>query len=276
MTGRTLVYAMLGLLLGAGNAAGFAGISVSIRPDTAYVAPDEVFDLVVYVDSVGTPCSGFENTIAWEGVDLEYLSFQPESLLALLSWSEWESPHVYPDSTHIFIAIYPFQGFLDDPGPLYSFTFRARQLGETPVRFSLARFGSAYSGGISPVLTHDGIVYISDPGSDVPDLGPAGLPDLRVAPNPLRSDGRVEFQLPAGSPGRLELFDALGRLLGTAPIEDRGAAHGSEGAIAGAGPSGGSLPWQALCGPATVPAGVYFLRLTGGSRTGTARIVVIR
>jgi len=269
MTARTLAYAVLCLTLGAGSASGFAGVSVSIRPDTAYVAPDEVFDLVVHVDSIGTPCSGFENTLAWEGIDLEYLSFQPESLLSSLSWSEWEPPHLFPDSTHIFIVIYSFQGFLDEPGPLYSFTFRARQLGETPVRFSLARFGSAYGGGIFPVLRHDAQVYITDPASGISDRdsgsGAAAPGRLRVVPNPLPGAGTIEWDRNLGG-GVLELFDLTGRRLSAVSLAAGFVDEGPPAAIA----------WSDLCPPGAIGPGVYLLRQTGAAHRSTTRVVVTR
>ena len=84
--GRFLV---LGSLCWAQPAAAFAGIGVSVNPDTSYVRIGDVFNVIVRIDSIGTPCSGFENTLAWNGTNLQFLSFQPEELLNQVSWTAW-------------------------------------------------------------------------------------------------------------------------------------------------------------------------------------------
>jgi hypothetical protein len=100
---------------------------------------------------------------------------------------------------------------------------------------------------------------------------PAGVPDgdiaampLRLAASPNPSRGAVAFRLdwsgPAQGAARIELFDALGRLVRTltAPAEN--------GAIA--------LAWdgRATDGRAATP-GIYYARATAGSRVTGTRLV---
>lgn len=77
-----------------------------------------------------------------------------------------------------------------------------------------------------------------------------------VSPNPGRGTFTVSFALEGAAPARLEVVDLAGRV-----VETR--------AIAGAGRA-------VLGGERRLPAGVYLVRIAQGSRTATARAVVLR
>jgi hypothetical protein len=87
---------------------------------------------------------------------------------------------------------------------------------------------------------------------------------LRVVPNPLFGDGKIEWTSAHAAPLALELYDATGRLvarrdLGTVP----GGRH--------------ALPWNDAFAGQKMASGIYFLRVAGGPTSGAAaRIVIAR
>ncbi|MEM1042356.1 MAG: T9SS type A sorting domain-containing protein [Bacteroidota bacterium] len=81
---------------------------------------------------------------------------------------------------------------------------------------------------------------------------------LRTVPNPARSSATVAFGLSEPGPVRLVLFDAVGRRVAVLAEGQRGP---------------GSHVVQASL--SSLPAGVYVLRLTAGSRAATHRLIVI-
>ncbi|HEX8386271.1 MAG TPA: alpha-amylase family glycosyl hydrolase [Rubricoccaceae bacterium] len=89
--------------------------------------------------------------------------------------------------------------------------------------------------------------------------GEAGFSLASVFPNPTAGRATVRYTLPEGADVRLDAYDVLGRRVATL-------AEGAQGA----GAHEASLDASAL------PAGVYVLRLTAGSRTTTARVTVAR
>jgi hypothetical protein len=90
---------------------------------------------------------------------------------------------------------------------------------------------------------------------DVPALALA-LVGLR--PNPAIGEPVASFTLPSGSPARLQLLDVTGRVWLAREVGDLGA--GSHLVRLGG----------------SVPAGIYWLRLTQGGRSLLARSVVVR
>jgi len=83
-------------------------------------------------------------------------------------------------------------------------------------------------------------------------------PSLAVTGNPCRGHGCLEFTLPARSVVRAALYDHTGRLavdLGTRTLP------------------AGAATWE--FNTAGIPAGTYFVRLTGPSETRTARLTVL-
>jgi hypothetical protein len=81
----------------------------------------------------------------------------------------------------------------------------------------------------------------------------AGL-DLRIQPNPSRGAPRIEWTMPAGEAGRVDVFDTRGRLVAT--VE------------AAAGARVSSLQEE-------LPAGIYLARLTGQAGTTARKFVIL-
>ena len=91
----------------------------------------------------------------------------------------------------------------------------------------------------------------------VPEAGSPAVPvRLRVVPNPIGSDGTIEWTGAARGAVTLRLYDAAGRLV---------AARTGAGAR--------RIHWSDLAGERRLPAGVYFLELAG---TDVVRVAVLR
>jgi hypothetical protein len=81
---------------------------------------------------------------------------------------------------------------------------------------------------------------------------------LTVSPNPSRGKACLEFTLPASAPVRAAVYDHAGRM-----VEDLGKRLMPAGTNA----------WQ--LDTRSIPAGTYFLRLSAGEETRTARLTIL-
>lgn len=90
--------------------------------------------------------------------------------------------------------------------------------------------------------------------------GPDGLVLAGVRPNPARNEFAVAFTLPDAAPSQIELMDLSGRRLLTRQLAGLG--QGSHVM---------SFPEARM-----LPAGVYLVRLSRGTRSLTTRVVVVR
>jgi hypothetical protein len=103
----------------------------------------------------------------------------------------------------------------------------------------------------------DAIASRAPPASDARDAGP---PVILRTPNPARGAVSIWMRLPGSEPATLHLFDLAGRRV----LErEFGGPFGSESRME-------------LAEAATLPPGIYWLRLTQGTRVGPARAVVLR
>jgi hypothetical protein len=88
-----------------------------------------------------------------------------------------------------------------------------------------------------------------------------------VTPNPVRGSAVIRYSLPAGRENdevALKIYDAAGRLVTSLPVEK------SFG-------SGTSLTWEGqLDSGAVAPSGIYFIKLSHGSKAVTSKFVMIR
>ncbi|MFH1679970.1 MAG: T9SS type A sorting domain-containing protein, partial [Candidatus Eisenbacteria bacterium] len=110
-------------------------------------------------------------------------------------------------------------------------------------------------------------------GNDIPDeCEPTGLPigsieggiEVRNRPDPFTASTTIRFRINEPGPARVEIFDVRGRLVWRTYLESAGAGDRA-------------LSWDGRGhGGAELPAGVYFGRVTTGSRTGTDRLVILR
>jgi hypothetical protein len=146
-------------------------------------------------------------------------------------------------------------------------------------RTSLAEPGEATSGG-NGATGHDetsenwsswvvadespGVSGLSTVGVPLPMPVPSGLALAPTAPNPFRSDVRIDYTLPSPGRVRITIHDVSGRTIAT--LVDAAEAAGSHAAH-----------WngrEASGRPA--PAGLYVVRLDSGGATLTRRITRIR
>ena len=102
------------------------------------------------------------------------------------------------------------------------------------------------------------VTRVIDPGG-----GPHGTAVVQVSPNPVEGGTRISYELAAPGPVRLQIYDAVGRLVrtlasGTKPAGrhevtwDRKTDHGSQ-----------------------VNAGVYFVRLEQGGMTDAEKLLIL-
>lgn len=133
-----------------------------------------------------------------------------------------------------------------------------------------------------PVLSADGLVlyfaserpggqggydlWMSNalPPSDVPDSGPAQLRLVVLGPNPFRSEARLSLELPGASDLRVEIVGANGQRVRT--LVDGSLLAGRH-----------LLVWDARDHAShALPAGAYFVRLSGPSFERTQKLLLIR
>jgi hypothetical protein len=95
--------------------------------------------------------------------------------------------------------------------------------------------------------------------------GRIGFPfEMQAGPNPFRAGTRVRFSLPQQDWVRLSAYDVSGRCVATLAEGFRGAGEHS-------------VPWTGRDSQGRgLASGVYFLRLTAGSREETGRVVFLR
>jgi hypothetical protein len=139
----------------------------------------------------------------------------------------------------------------------------------TPTQLT-GRRNYAFSDSAAPLGAVDyWIEQVSYGGDHIAWFGPAHvlstaelwpLRDVRVSPNPARGPVRFSFELPFEAAVRVDVFDASGRRAGTLRSE-----------ALGPGPS--SIEWD--CGACGLAAGVYWVRLSAGPESRTARFVRI-
>ncbi len=250
----TLALALLAVMA----APAAAGVHVSLQPAVSHVAPDSVFKVFIHVDEEGSEFNGYDAVILWDPEILAFVSCQPESLFS--QHNQWWVPVVGDGELSISHVIMQGGVFETGPGALSSITFRADQLGDSPVVFDLAVF---YRAGflVEPVYTTDALVRVVDPTSGIPHQEHTQGIGLHVQPNPFSGSAWIRAELEAAAPAQLWLHDASGRNLGHLATGGAGSAQ---------------WPIEALTGGSPLPAGVYFLTIRSGEVSSTARVVRIR
>ena len=102
-------------------------------------------------------------------------------------------------------------------------------------------------------------------GVGIADSGaPAAGFQLRVVPNPLFTDGQIEWRNDSSTPIVLKLYDAAGRLVSERDLGSVAAGHHS-------------LDWEGTFGSRNLASGIYFLRFEGpATRVPAVRVVITR
>jgi hypothetical protein len=100
-------------------------------------------------------------------------------------------------------------------------------------------------------------------GVGIADIGaPAAGFQLRVVPNPLFTDGQIEWQNDSSTPIVLKLYDATGRLVSARDLGSVAAGQHS-------------LGWSGTFGSRNLASGVYFLRFEGrATKVPAVRVVI--
>lgn len=151
-------------------------------------------------------------------------------------------------------------------GRLYAFA------PDLSVLWSEAVGGMVYG---SPALGQGGRLAVSGGGTflrvyrpssaGAPEVTPLARGFLAAAPSPFRDATTIRFASPAGDPISLLVFDAAGRRVRSL----------LDGALLGAGEQGVTWDGRDDAG-ARVGSGVYFLRITDGAGSRTARVLAVR
>lgn len=196
-------------------------------------------------------------SLMWSTICRNYTFNSINQLLYILAFG-WDgvNPYMYGDGTSFAAPLVAGVAGL----------VRARYPSLTPaqVRQHLVSTGDAiaYDLPIGPKVNASTAV------SSVPtavEVEPAVLSSrpLEVTPNPFRGSGSIRFELPSRGAARVEVYDVTGRRVRTL----------SDGAR-GSGPH--AIAWDGRDDRgARLGAGIYFVRLTAGTRTGNAKVVLI-
>jgi flagellar hook assembly protein FlgD len=92
---------------------------------------------------------------------------------------------------------------------------------------------------------------------------------MMVLPNPAIGSVRVSYALPgtqpaAGEAASIEIYDARGRLVNSIPVEETTTSHKT-------------ITWDGRSRRgASVPAGIYFLKISSGNETISTKFVFLR
>jgi hypothetical protein len=99
------------------------------------------------------------------------------------------------------------------------------------------------------------IASVTGVGSDIA----LGFALRAVTPNSTQEGLRVAFRLPNAEPAKIEVFNVSGRLVAARDVSSLGSGSHT----------------VTLSGRATLPSGVYFVRLSQGGRSLTTRVVLV-
>ncbi|MEZ5066023.1 MAG: cohesin domain-containing protein [bacterium] len=262
----------LALLLAATTAAAVDPVDffASIEPALTEVEPDDLFEVTFSAGDPAEHFNGYEVVLQFDPAVLEFVSAAEGSLMIQAAPFRWTVPQS-TDSTVTFTHVLLAAGaFVDGPGPLSTYTFRAVANGASPIAIvsdphcTFVDAGlcvNADSGQTFPraVQMTDGLVVVGG-GTSAPESG-----RLRpgFAPNPTRGGGELTFSA-ARAFDRVRLVDVSGR-----EILGEELAPGVRGS--------GVWTWDGL-GPdrRRVPPGVYWAILEGGSGPAATKVVVLR
>lgn len=115
-------------------------------------------------------------------------------------------------------------------------------------------------------LCHEGVVTVTG-ASDTPE-SPGALPAVRLLPaqpSPFSRTTTICYELPAGGPVRLQIYDLAGRRVRT--LVQQSAASPGAHRVVWDGRDAQGIP---------VPAGVYACRLEAGATRVTERVIRLR
>ena len=266
--------------------AGVDAFRAMFLPESSQRDPGGTFELTFEVDETARHFNGYEVRLHWDPDVLSLDSVRQGSLMADACPNNFTNL-TFTDSTAIYSHVLLCGGVsLDGPGVVSIFTFRTDAPGSTVVDIVSDPNRTFFDDGIfiSPahptyprqVELFDATVSVGGP-SEVPLGMHTGGVAVRVAPNPVRSDGviRIVFEDPiaarkAGAVGSsaaaltdpisFELSDVTGRIVHRRTIA----------------PGESSVSWRVDASGARLSAGTYFYTARSQRGTTAGKIVVVR
>ena len=196
-------------------------------------------------------------TLMWSSICQNYEFNQINQLLYILAFG-WDTvnPYMYGDGTSFAAPLVAGVAGL----------VRARYPSLTPalIRQHLVSTGDviAYDLPIGPKVNAYTAVSSVPTAVEVVVAAPSALP-LHVTPNPFRGSGSVRFELPSRGDARVDVYDVTGRRV-------RALSRG----VRSSGPH--AIAWDGRDDRgARLGGGIYFIRLSTGSTSRNAKVVLI-
>jgi hypothetical protein len=188
-----------------------AGISVSVFPETTFVAPDEAFTIYLWIDEAGDEFDAYETVVSFDPTRVDLISAAEESVMTDPCGNRWWQTNIGESSIFISHAFLCPGVSTTGPGALSSLNFVALQSGTSEIVFDYVDF---FLSGIlnQATVSRNGIVTVTG-GSGVPEgdlLEPRGQM-LNVYPNPAGDLVTIRFNVGRTGPASLGLFDVRGR-----------------------------------------------------------------
>ena len=246
-----------------------------LAPETSLVRVDSTF---VVSFQAGTPAdhfNGYTVEIRFDPTCVQFVSVAEGSLMLGGAPSRFAFPET-GDSTVTYTHILLGNGlFVDGPGELSRFTFRALSPGVSPLDIVSDPHCTFFDDGLCvnddstqalprTVTLRSAVVVVGSAPVDAPTVGAGEARLLLFRPNPARGEGEFVFTARAAGPTRLTVVDVAGHAI-LSQLWDELPRGPSRFGWAGRDAQG-----------SRVPAGVYFARLEDAQGVRTARVVVLR
>ena len=239
--------------------------TVHCEPETITVDSAEVFQVGVMVTDLDT-LANFQVIFTYDCTVLEFVGAHEGSLYANSGFQTWFSVEEESLGTwEVWDVIFPALTYLLPPGELCRLEFRALRNGLSPIEFLSVALTDRYREAVDPLVWRDGFVIVGDL-AGIENGGPGSLPNVGFPwPNPTWGGVTVPIYLCEEARGRRIsacVYDSLGRLVA-----------GPTGVMETTGPG---LVWDGYDSKGVkVPAGVYYVRVSGPEANTVRKVVVI-
>lgn len=256
----------LALLIGAGAGVAEAGIVVELQPAALTVGPGATFDLEVVVAEPGSSFNAFDAIIGHDPaaltlVEMAPLALQEGTLMTTACGSRFHRFRRGAERDTATVVLLCNGVSVGGPGTIYRLRFQASSTPQTTTVQLLpgTRFFDAGIA-VAGVTTGDATISILA-GVDVPTSADARGGRLTAQPNPFAQSTRLVIDSAADAAQRLDVFDARGQLVRR--LTHRRFAAGRN-----------DVAWDGRTdGGESAPAGLYFVRLSGGAAPLVTRLV---
>lgn len=249
------------------------GVHVALLPAQQTVAPGSTFDLTIEVTQAGSAFNGFKALVQYDPAALTFVPLSPTasqqgclmtgacSAACGNTFHDFRASHDTLQATSILLCP---QFNLTGPGQIYKLRFQASNTAQiTELSFLLCEF---YTNGtyVLPVTTTGcrvGIGVTLDAGGGTQ---PAGGMRLLALPNPARGVIALDYSSGATGPTELVVTDVAGRIVRRFRLER-------------VEPGAHRLEWDGRDDSgASLPAGVYLVRMSQGALARHTRVTLLR